>query len=199
MYFFLSIISLVVSTCLASEPVTVVKGLNGSCPIVKFAVEAINEHYKKQGDSATRTFLNISSASRTGQIGGEFFLKLAVSTPKKVELCQVDIMAPPASRDPNFKPFALTRGPICSEGTGFPVVVNINNTEVQKALTFAESKLNNDSDCPVLWKVVSVGQVTSQVVSGTLFQFTDVVWSPTNCPKNTTHSLIGCVPTKDIT
>jgi hypothetical protein len=64
MYFFLSIISLVGSACLASEPgdVTNVTDLDGNDPLVKFAVKVINEDYKSRGDNATRTFLNIVSA-----------------------------------------------------------------------------------------------------------------------------------------
>ncbi|XP_059143281.1 uncharacterized protein LOC131930712 [Physella acuta] len=130
--------------------------------------------------------------------GEKWYLNLVVSTLGKVELCQVDVWSRPWLKDGDA--FLVTRDPDCTEGTGFPVVVNINNTEVQKALSFAECTFNNDSDSPVLWKAVSIGLVTSQIVSGTLFKFTDVVFSPTNCSKKTTHSLTpGCVPTKDVT
>ncbi|XP_059143268.1 uncharacterized protein LOC131930702 [Physella acuta] len=198
MYFFLSIILLVVSTCMAFQPgeVREVTGLNGSCPIVKFAVEAIN---KKLG--VIRTFCNVSSAYVQTVEGEKWYLDLVLTAPgKKVDLCHVEVWSRPwliAS-----EALVTTRDPFCVDDASHakPVVVNINSTEVQKALSFAECKLNNNSDCPVLWKAVSIGQVTSQFLSGTYYNFTDVVWSPTNCSKKTTHSLTpGCVPTKDVT
>jgi len=174
--------------------------LDASDENVKFAVGAINSYYTQLGDNAQRTLVDVVKAESQVVAGTLYHLVLRVSSGGQSELCEVSVWSRPwLSGDEAMQ---LSKDPACKAEHQQPLLggetpADINSDEIQKALTFGVTSMNNMENSMYLRKAVATESVTKQVVSGMMYHFRGVHMAQTSCMKGTTTLLENCAVADD--
>jgi hypothetical protein len=161
-------------------------------PNVVFAVNGINNLFKTNGDSRPRVAEKIISATSQVVSGVIYRFQIEVSGGSSKEVCNVAVWSRPwvAAAEQTL----LQGTPTCAAETvaqpqarsvvGGQQETSLTDPEVQKAVTYLETRINARSNSLYYLKATSATKVTKQVVNGVIYRFTALTFALSSCTRN---------------